>query len=367
VLGETLLALLWLALLAALCGMDPAARLFTQGANQVWGLLGAALAALDHPDWRLSAMAWPGPLALLYWLGLASSQRLGRWRYFCGLCAAALLFTLLRPPAVAAPRRPALEILDVGQGDGILLEADGRSFLIDAGKPPLGATVVAALRARKTLRLQGCAATHQDSDHRGGLVAVMNALHCDALYLPAGSEQDLGMAPLLEIAAARRTPVWMLAKGDTLPFAAGRLRVLWPPSGRGDKPNDRGLVLLWENGDFHALLTADIEAATERELAPALPGGALLKVAHHGSKTSSLPEFLAAARPRIGFISVGANNGYGHPHPDALARLAEAGIPLIRTDQSGGIRISRVGDYFKLESADGAVRYRAVRDVMQAP
>ncbi len=359
--GELLLASLWLALMAAACGVSPVARGFTHAANFLWGLMNGGLAWLDQPDWRLATFAWPLLLALSYWLGLAVCQRLGKWRGFCAIAAAGLLFTALRPAPIPPPPRPMKAQLDAGQRAGILLPSGGGAILFDAGRPTAGSAVVAALRARGIVRLRGCVATHQDSDHRGGMVAVLNALHCEILYLPAGARRDPGMAPLLEIARARRIPVIALAAGDTFPFDSGRLRVLWPARGPLGKTNNRALVLLWENPDFHALLTADIEAKAEQALAPTLPGAALLKIAHHGSKTSSTEPFLAAARPRLGLISLGADNSYGHPHPFALARLAAAEIPLIRTDQQGGIRVSRVGDFFKVEGADGKARYFSVQ------
>src|SRR6185369_13485368 len=96
--------------------------------------------------------------------------------------------------------------------DALLLASGGDALLLDGGRPMAGAAVVAALRARGILRLR-CAASHQDSDHAGGLSAVLNALHCTELWLPAGGRRDPGFAPLLALARARGVPVRALAAG----------------------------------------------------------------------------------------------------------------------------------------------------------
>lgn len=372
--AQPLLFALWFATALRVLGFSAAARVFTAVANISWRLLNAGLWKLDAPDWRVASGAWPLAASLAYILMLALCQRSGRSRFFYGVAAAGLAAAFFLspgalspgalPPVAKLPARPVFEMLDAGQGDALLL-AEGRNYLLlDGGRPAAGATVVAALRARGIFRIR-CAASHQDSDHAGGLPAVMNALHCTELLLPAGARRDPGFAPLLALARARGIPVRSLAAGAQLSLgtengAGGVLKILWPPRGATGSPNDRALVAQWENRDFRLLLTGDIEADAENSLVEAgIPRTELLKVAHHGSKSSSGADFLGAAAPRVALISVGANNSYGHPSAAVLRRLDPAA--LFRTDQNGGLRITRHGDFLRIETANGPVRWLMLR------
>ena len=372
--AQPLLFSLWFATLAQACGLARIARGIAPLANLSWRLLHAGLWKLDAPDWRVASGAWPLAASLVYIASLAFCQRSGRGRLFFAVAAAGLATAFWLPPAAKLPVRPVFEMLDAGQGDALLL-GDGRDLLLmDGGRPAAGAAVVAALRARGIFRLR-CAASHQDSDHAGGLPAVLNALHCTELLIPAGARRDPGFAPLLALARARGVPVRALAAGMRIPFGenssgsvqrgrldrasedtGGALQILWPPPGAAESPNDRALVALWENRDFRLLLTGDIEARAENSLlAAGVPHAALLKVAHHGSKSSTGADFLDAVQPRLALISVGANNSYGHPSAAVLERLDPAA--LFRTDQNGGLRVTRRGDFLKVETAAGPTRW----------
>jgi len=268
----------------------------------------------------------PSLFAVATYIGGLALLVARRWRVAAILLAVALgagAWPLVRPP----DPRLRVTVLDVGQGDAIVAETpDGRAILIDAGsggprRLDAGERVVAPfLWNRGFLRLAGAVVSHDDSDHAGGMPAVRRLLRVD--------ERWTGLEPP---AAAR-------AFGGVLVAALPRLAT-------GGRRNDSGLVVRIEVGQVSFLLAADIEMARERELvASGLPLAAtVLKVAHHGSRSSTTAEFLRAVRPAVAVISVGPRNAYGHPDPGVLARLAEAGARIYRTDRDGAVILETDG------------------------
>ena len=229
-----------------------------------------------------------------------------------------------------APRSPAalvIRVLDVGQGDAILLEPrNSAAVLVDTGPPGGGAAE--RLAELGIDRLGAVVITHDQRDHAGGLAEVMAEIEVERLVFAEGATPG-------HCRYAACPPGRGLTTGDS--FRTGRLRIeaLWPgagPPGGHDDPNVRSLVLRARLGAFDALLTGDAEA----EAAPVAPPAVdLLKVAHHGSADGGLPGLLERTSPQLAVISVGADNPYGHPAPDTLEALAEAGIPVRRTDDDG--------------------------------
>jgi ComEC/Rec2-related protein len=220
----------------------------------------------------------------------------------------------------------AVTFLDVGQGDCALVEQpDGRRWLIDAGPPP-GDAVVRYLRRRGIRHLDVVVASHGHPDHTGGLAPVLDGIDVDELWLP-GTE---GLDALLRLAAARGVRV--------------RLR---PPASlhpdvhfRGEGLNDRSLVLPLAG----ALFPGDVEAEGEAALLPRVHPIQLLKVPHHGSRTSSSPTLLDALLPEIAVVQAGRNNRFKHPHAEVLERYVERGIALYRTDRDGTIEVTLGAD-----------------------
>ena len=235
-----------------------------------------------------------------------------------------------------------IRILDVGQGDSILLEPGAAPpVLIDTGPPDGGATD--RLRELGIDRLGALAITHDQLDHSGAIGQVLAQTQVDTLI------HSRGAAP--EYCRANGCPESNgVAAGERISVGDLRLDVLWPTasgsSPEGGDPNARSLVLRARVGRFEALLTGDAEA----ELAPIDPGPVdLLKVAHHGSADAGLPGLLARASPQLAVISSGAGNAYGHPAPETLAALADGGVPLRRTDTNGEVVIEVRSDGWAVE------------------
>lgn len=248
----------------------------------------------------------------------------------------------LRPPTSADALT--VTVLDVGQGDAVLVEApaaDGSDvrLLVDGGPEP-GALPL--LRARRIRSLDAVALTHAHADHSDGLPAVIAALDVGALLVgPRPLPPDATESAVATYAAARgrSVPIVPVAAGTTFPLGAASVEVLSPPAGArvGEGPNDESLVLRVATPAGVALLPGDAEAAAQQALLrdPGRLRADLIKVPHHGGDTNA-PGFLQAAAADVAIVSVGADNSYGHPTPDVLTALG--GTPVWRTDQHGDVR-----------------------------
>jgi competence protein ComEC len=226
-----------------------------------------------------------------------------------------------------------VEVLDVGQGDAILLQpAAAPAILIDGGPP--GDDLLGKLTEAGVERLGAAVITHDQSDHAAGVEELLGRLPVARLVYGR-----LAKAPLAAAEAAGATTL-RLAQGAALRSGALTLRVLWPPpellAQPPADPNQAALVLLARWHDFTMLLSADAEA----EAVPLDPGPLdVLKVAHHGSDDAGLAELLDRARPRLAVISVGEGNTYGHPTAATIATLAARGVRTLRTDRDGDVLI----------------------------
>ena len=233
--------------------------------------------------------------------------------------------------------------LDVGQGDGILLQVPTGAVLVDQG-PPEG-KVAAQLDRLGVERLTALVLTHPQRDHVGGADDVLETTRVDAVLDPRiPSESEFERYALAE-ARRRNVPVVTVRAGQTYRLGKLRLRVLWPtePGTAAEDPNDYAVVLLASYGSVDVLLTADAESDVVAPLRP--PPVEILKVAHHGSGDPQLDELLELVRPRIAVISVGEHNDYGHPAPSTLRTLAGfPGLGVYRTDEDGRVVLESDGE-----------------------
>ena len=219
--------------------------------------------------------------------------------------------------------------LDVGQGDSVLINAQGRLHMVDTGRGSSAALRLAASAAK----LDSLFCTHTDLDHAGGLAAVLRSGCPDAVYLPAGWE-GMTIAPETAAALAGRA-ARPLARGDVVPLSEEvSCEVLYPArEGAPSGDNDGSLALLVRYGEGSLLLLGDLP---DTALDGPLPDSSALLLAHHGSATSSGEWALETAAPSAVFLSVGANSS-GLPSGNVLERVARLGIPLFRTDVCGDI------------------------------
>jgi competence protein ComEC len=258
----------------------------------------------------------------------------------------------------------------VGQGDSLLLTTpDGKTLLMDAGgfgggprQAPqefdIGEEVVApALWARGIRRLDVVALSHAHSDHMGGMPAILRDFHPAELWV--GNNPDVSTYDaLLHEAAELGVRVRTLKAGDELAIGTDHVNVLAPVANYkpGAEPaNNDSLVLRVRNGNTAVLLEGDAEAEVEQAMLEE-PGleSALLKVGHHGSKTSTTPEFLKRVNPQWAMISCGRHNRYGHPAMPTLDALEQARVRTLSTDIDGARCFALDGSGVRLEPNCGA-------------
>lgn len=283
------------------------------------------------------------------------------------------------PHALADPRGRSvveLHLIDVGQGDAIALRSPkGRWVLVDAGRSWTSgdagrATVIPHLR-RRGGALALLILTHPHADHIGGATSVLRALRPAEVRDAAFVEASAGYRDLLASAAAQGTRWQRVRPGEIVDIDGLELEFLAPDSAWTaslDDPNEASTVVRARYGSVRFLLTGDAEVREEAwllEHATDRLRADVLKVAHHGSRTSTTPEFLAAVAPRIALVSVGNGNSYGHPSPEVMKRLLDAGATVLRADQLGTAILRTDGA--TLEAEAGGARWRVARPLPDMP
>jgi competence protein ComEC len=270
------------------------------------------------------------------------------------LAAGAAIATYPFPPRLSHGKLE-LTTIDVGQGDSLFLAfPNGHTMLVDAGGEldafhsgdmrsgiDVGEDVVSPyLWSRGLKQIDVVALTHAHEDHLGGLPAVLENFKVRELWV-GRDIHSAAYGHVIEVARARGVVVRHLKQGDSFSTDGVAGTVLWPddPSEGQTAKNDDSLVIRLCDGAQSLLLAGDIERPSERKIVS--EGKAVdvnfLKVAHHGSKTSTTDAFLAAAHPAFGAISVGRDNAFGHPSPEVIERLQTAGVRVYRTDRDGAI------------------------------
>jgi competence protein ComEC len=327
-------------------------------------LLDAVCAAITaYPGGVLKTFpGWPLALAvLIIFYSALRGGRLGAFGFTVGVLLAVFGWVL-------APSWPVDEIevtfLDVGQGDSTLIRIPGkRAVLVDAGGSsnpnydPGSRVVLPYLRRLGVRRLDVAVATHPHADHVGGFTALLKEVEVGELWICWHEEESAWYEGLKRLAARYRIPV---RRPRTLRWAKAEITPLWPEGVDGScadslrSTNDNSIVLRMSYGRSSILLAGDVESESELRLS-ALPPTSLratvLKVPHHGSKTSSTAEFLKAVRPRLAVISCAVGNRFGFPHTATIARYAKHSIPVLRIDELGAVRLHL--------SASGDMRWSA--------
>jgi len=309
------------------------------------------------PEWAQLDVAEPGPVAALAWTAvlvggarltcIAIERRLSMRpaprpprRLALALagslaaCAAALALVGSVGSEEGSPPALTIRILDVGQGDAILVEPRTRPpLLVDAGPPD--ADVGRLLAELGVEELSAIAITHDELDHSGGLGSVLGEVDTRHLLSPYGKP---AACRFLECPATKR-----LAAGSGFSLGRVDVEVLWPPATLppAANPNETALVLKVSKGEFDAVLAADAEAETASYGAGPIE---FLKVSHHGSADSGLDSLLDRTSPELAAISVGADNPYGHPASETTQALDAHGVTTLRTDEAGEIVVEVRGD-----------------------
>jgi competence protein ComEC len=252
--------------------------------------------------------------------------------------------------------------LDVGQADATLVNLpSGHSLLVDAGGTVRGSFDVGGRVVSPVLwnagvrRLDYLVLTHGDPDHIGGAASVITDLEPREVWagVPVPASQALRA---LRTLATEKGAVWRTIRaGDALAWGNVTLRVVHPPPPDWERPevrNDDSVVLELLYGDVSVVLPGDIGSAVERSLVDSFRPASfrLLKVPHHGSRTSSSEAFVAALRPHVAVVSAGRESPFGHPHPEVIRRYTEAGSAVWQTGEVGAISVCTDGRAVRLET-----------------
>lgn len=289
---------------------------------------------------------------LKYWMAYACllfaaayfAKRTGRRKYLLAsvLAALTLVLTLRLGEARYRSDLDAL-VLDVGQGQSVVLASGGAFALVDCGSANrwknAGETAARQLASMGCRRLDYLLLTHYDRDHVSGVTGLLNRLKVDTLLLPEGEDGAGLQSAVLSAAEACGVQVSFITEEERLDFGRGALTIFPPLGETGD--NERGLSVLASAGENDFLITGDMDAATEAKLLAAydLPDIEALVAGHHGSKYAASQTLLEALRPETACISVGSNS-YGHPAEETLLRLARQGCEIYRTDLHGTVHLS---------------------------
>jgi competence protein ComEC len=332
---------------------------------------------LDYAPWLTWRTPSPHPSILAgYYTALAlavvgASRHWPRLVRRMAIAASCLLFLAIVGAPAAHVRAGGdgllhLDVLDVGQGDSMLLTfPNGRTLLLDTGGVSprgdfdIGDRVIGpSIRARNLLALDYLAVTHGDPDHIGGAGAIVRDFAPGEIWwgIPVANHQST--LALRDEAARWRIPWRTLQRGDRLDIGGVELRVHHPPPPDWERQrvrNDDSLVIELRYRDVSMLLTGDIGRAVEHDFLATvdLRPTVILKVAHHGSATSSSPSFVARVRPAIALIGVGRGNPYGHPVAAVLDRLQDAGAEVFRTDLDGEVKVSTDGHRVEVRTFTG--------------
>jgi len=261
--------------------------------------------------------------------------------------------TVTPTPIVSPIPAPQLRVhfIDVGQGDAILLDLEETEVLIDGGGR--SSDVVEYLRDYIDGSLEAVIATHPHADHIGGLIDVLGSFDVDGIWHNGEEYDSATYREFMTAVGSEGAEVDVARRGDFIEVDGLRLRVLRPHE-LGDHTNNNSIVLELNYGDTEFLFMGDAEHEAEFEVlmqwairsTVSFPGVDFLKVAYHGSRTSSSQSFLDMIRPQVAIYMAGEGNRYGHPHEETLSRLKDIGALILGTNTDGTIVVTTDGDKY---------------------
>ena len=246
-----------------------------------------------------------------------------------------------------------VHFIDVGQADSALIECDGETMMIDGGNVADSNVVAAYLKKEDVTELNYVVCSHAHEDHVGGLSGALSVTKADNIYAPKTEANTKAYKNFKKKAEEQNVEIKPPNVGDEIQLGSSTVEFLGPVDENGKDLNSTSIVLKITYGNTSFLFTGDAESDEEEEI---LNSGAdlkstVLKVGHHGSRTSTSYPFLREVMPQYAVISVEKGNSYGHPNEETLSKLSDAGVEVYRTDESGDIVMTSDGNSINVVTA----------------
>jgi competence protein ComEC len=242
-----------------------------------------------------------------------------------------------------------VKVLDIGQGDAILIRAAGQTVLVDTGDIGTRDKLVEYIKKEGITTIDKVIITHPHADHLGGMLGILENFKVSQIYDSGQTTTTALYRKYLSLVQKKEIPFTVLTAGTEIEITDEiKLKVFAPekPFITESELNNNSVVTKLMYRNFSMLLTGDAEKESEARMLKAYRTelkSNVLKVGHHGSNTSSSVDFLKAVAPEVAVISLGANNDYHHPHPTTLKRYEEAKVKVYRTDTNGTVTINSDG------------------------
>lgn len=246
--------------------------------------------------------------------------------------------------------------INVGQGDSILIQQDGHNMLIDAGTNASENTVVNYLKSKGVTKLDYVIGTHPHEDHIGGLDKVIDNFAVDKVIMPKVTHTTQTFKDVITSIQNKGLKITVPTVGDKYSLGVADFTILAPNNSSYSNLNNYSIVIKLKFGNRAFIFTGDAESLSEGEiLAKQLDiTGDVLKLGHHGSKTSTTQAFLNKVNPKYAVVSCGKNNSYKHPHQETLNKLKAKNIKVYRTDETGTITATSNGSSLSFNAKQGS-------------
>ena len=244
-----------------------------------------------------------------------------------------------------------IHFINTGNSDAILIENQGYFAMIDTGDTDDDVKVKSYLQKQGVKRLEYLVLTHYHADHIGGADTLLSDFEVGTTLVPNGDANTQVYRDYINALSHKGLKPSVPLEGAKFELGSATLTV-YNTAGGNRNENNNSLVVVYENGEDKALFTGDAEAEVENQLS--IGDIELLKVGHHGSKTSSSPSFINQIQPEYAVILTGQPNQYGHPHQETLSLFESKGIPVYRTDEQGDIVFTSTGHGFETELSPGS-------------
>lgn len=251
-----------------------------------------------------------------------------------------------------------VHFIDVGQADSILIQQGSSAMLVDAGNNADNQTVKNYLDKQGISELNYFVGTHKDEDHIGSADYIINSFKVGKVYFPKQTATTKTFEDFVRVVKGKGLKLTVPSVGESFKLGDATVTVLAPNGSSYEDANDYSIVLKVVYGNTSFLLTGDAESISESEMVnKGLDLGAtVLKVGHHGSRSSTSQSFLNKVNPKYAVISVGTGNSYGHPTQDVMNRLKAKNIPVYRTDENGTIVATSDGKQVKFSTNPGSYK-----------